>query len=114
MLGSIDPQRPVLIIGAGISGLSLGFKLKRLGLNYRIIESSHRTGGKLGTHLLPQGIAEQAANALLNSEPLQVLWRELKLEPLLPKKNPSTVGFYHLRVSGLVLGTCSSSWPKTY
>jgi protoporphyrinogen/coproporphyrinogen III oxidase len=86
MLGSIDPQRPILIIGAGISGLSLGFRLKRLGLNYRIIESSHRTGGKLGTQLLPQGIAEQAANALLTSDQLQVLWRELNLEPLLPKK----------------------------
>ena len=37
---------PVLIIGAGAAGLSAARELARQGIDFRIIEASHRVGGR--------------------------------------------------------------------
>jgi cation diffusion facilitator CzcD-associated flavoprotein CzcO len=45
MPGSRTPDRRVLIIGAGFSGLCLGVHLKQAGIGFTILEQSDRIGG---------------------------------------------------------------------
>lgn len=47
--GSADNSRQVIIIGAGISGLSAASYLKRKGLNPIVFEAQNRVGGRLKT-----------------------------------------------------------------
>lgn len=44
---------PVLIIGAGVSGLYIAMMLQSLGIKYEIMEGSGRVGGRLYTHNFP-------------------------------------------------------------
>ncbi len=39
----------IAIIGAGITGLHLGYLLKKEGINFQIFEAGNRTGGNIGT-----------------------------------------------------------------
>ncbi len=39
----------VVIVGAGLTGLTMGFYLKKAGINFRIIEKSGKTGGVIQT-----------------------------------------------------------------
>jgi monoamine oxidase len=50
--GAITPQRndgtaPVLILGAGIAGLTAGYRLRQAGIPVRIIEAQNRIGGRM-------------------------------------------------------------------
>ncbi|RWS18950.1 hypothetical protein B4U80_14526, partial [Leptotrombidium deliense] len=38
------------IVGAGLTGLYAALLLNELGINYEIIEASHRIGGRINTH----------------------------------------------------------------
>jgi monoamine oxidase len=49
---TVSPQRggdgePVLIIGAGIAGLTAGYRLRQAGIPVRIIEAQNRVGGRM-------------------------------------------------------------------
>ncbi|MCW8884470.1 MAG: protoporphyrinogen oxidase [Motiliproteus sp.] len=59
-----EPQ--VLIIGGGISGLSVGWWLSRAGIPCQIWESDGRSGGKLQTEQVQGYLTEQAASILMN------------------------------------------------
>ena len=39
----------IIIIGAGLTGLTLAFYLKKAGIDFRIIEKSGKTGGVIQT-----------------------------------------------------------------
>ena len=39
----------VLIIGAGLTGLTLGYQLKQKGIPFKIIEARNRAGGRINT-----------------------------------------------------------------
>jgi monoamine oxidase len=50
--GAVTPRRddgtaPVLIIGAGIAGLTAGYRLRQAGIPVRIIEAQNRIGGRM-------------------------------------------------------------------
>lgn len=45
----MDQKTDVVIIGAGLTGLSLGFWLKNAGIDFIIIEKENRTGGVINT-----------------------------------------------------------------
>jgi len=77
----------VLIIGAGISGLTLGFYLKKESENFLkkkisfcILESNNRVGGKLYTEKLDNCLIEHAADCFLNKEPIINLIKDLKIQ----------------------------------
>ena len=50
-----DNVEPVGILGAGVGGLYTALILKSLDVNYKIIEASNRTGGRLYTHKFSDG-----------------------------------------------------------
>jgi monoamine oxidase len=41
------PDRPVLILGGGIAGLTAGYRLRQAGVPIRIVEAQNRTGGRM-------------------------------------------------------------------
>lgn len=57
-LGSCSsPHKPVVaIIGAGISGLTAAYLLKKNGIDYSVYEASNRTGGRVLT--VPDGVVQ--------------------------------------------------------
>ena len=60
----------VLVIGAGISGLSVATSLVHHGKSVELWESSSRPGGKIGTHTDMHGyVTERAANMVMNFRP---------------------------------------------
>lgn len=51
-----NPGQPkdVIILGAGIAGLTAGYELKQLGHKVRIFEAQNRVGGRIYTHRFPE------------------------------------------------------------
>ena len=47
-------QKNILIIGAGLTGLLLAYKLKQQGVSVIILEARERLGGRIYTHLSDQ------------------------------------------------------------
>ena len=43
-------EKKVIIVGAGISGLTAGYLLKEAGHNVVILEASNRAGGRIQTY----------------------------------------------------------------
>lgn len=83
IIGRIDPNdQRVVIWGAGISGLVLGYYLKSQGYKVLIHEKSNHIGGKIRTKRTGAGLVETGANALFMNADVMDLLKELKLEPL--------------------------------
>ena len=55
----------VIIIGAGITGLSCAWRLKKLGIESRILESSKRPGGVIQSERSGGYLIERGPNSLL-------------------------------------------------
>jgi oxygen-dependent protoporphyrinogen oxidase len=62
-------MKSVAIIGAGITGLTTAFYLKRKGVAVTIYESSHRVGGVIQTLRKDGFLAEFGPNTLLETSP---------------------------------------------
>jgi len=96
--GSEDPtvlaRRPgvkgprAVVVGAGFSGLVTAYYLQRAGYAVEVFERVEREGGLLGTTLTDHGIAESAANAILNSPRVEALFKDLGI-PIVPAKRAS-------------------------
>ena len=84
IVGEIDPKKPIKIIGAGISGLLLGYHLKKAGFNIQILEKDTRSGGKIQTTKSEFGLQEHAANAIYTDDNIWELIEELNLDYILP------------------------------
>src|SRR5258706_7862530 len=61
----------VVVVGAGLSGLAVAFRLKRLvpGLRLTVLESGPRVGGKVGTVVRDGFRVECGPNGFLDSKP---------------------------------------------
>src|SRR4051812_37932874 len=46
----------VVIVGAGLAGLSTAYRLQKAGLTYRIVELSPHIGGRMRTARYPEGV----------------------------------------------------------
>lgn len=96
IIGKINTQKPIVIWGAGISGLLIGFYLKKYGHNIRIKEIANRPGGKISTSLEHGHVIEHAANALFLDIHGYNLLNDLKLldQIVIPsKKLKRLIGF---------------------
>jgi len=77
-------MKPVLVVGAGFSGLTLAYALNRLKVPVRVVERGERAGGLISTHNTEWGLVETAANALLADRQIERLFNELDL-PFAPQ-----------------------------
>jgi oxygen-dependent protoporphyrinogen oxidase len=78
MIGRLDStEKSVTIVGAGISGLLIGYALKKRGYQVRILERTHRTGGLIETKATPSGPAETAAHSLMVTPEIRSFFEEL-------------------------------------
>ena len=87
MIGRLDTSnRSATLIGAGVSGLLLGYALKKKGWSVRILERSRRAGGLIETRRTPAGPAETAAHSLLVTPAMEAFFEELgvALSPVHP------------------------------
>ncbi len=78
----ISPTEHHIVIGAGISGLFLGFFLKEAGVSFEIWEKTSAPGGILGTTKGANGRAERGANGILWCKEMDYLCDKLEIEPL--------------------------------
>lgn len=84
ILGTPLKKETYNIIGAGISGLLLGYHLKKKGIPFKIYELTNRTGGLLQTQTTKYGLAEGAANGVLWCQAFEDMANHLKLDILTP------------------------------
>src|SRR5215510_15275154 len=74
-------MKPVAIIGAGITGLTAAFYLKRKGVPVRVYEASGRVGGVIQSLRQAGYLAEFGPNTLLETSPrITQLIRDAGLE----------------------------------
>lgn len=85
-VGRLGQSKKVSIIGGGVSGLLMGYFLKKAGLEITIYEKSS-IGGKISTQMTTSGPVESAANAIFTNSDVIELLRELNLE-WLPANKP--------------------------
>src|SRR5213594_3790131 len=91
-------MNPVAIIGAGVTGLTAAFYLKRKGIPVTVYESSGRVGGVIRS--LRQGgyLAEFGPNTLLETSPkIGQLVRDAGLESRRLETNPAATNRYGVR-----------------
>jgi oxygen-dependent protoporphyrinogen oxidase len=62
-------MKNIAILGAGISGLTTAYLLKKKGYNVTVFDKSHRAGGYIGTQCKGDYVVEIGANGFLNNEP---------------------------------------------
>ncbi len=87
-------MKPVRIIGAGFSGLTLAYELRKRGAEVEIFEKD-RVGGMIQTQHLQSGMVESAANGFLACREIEDLCKELNLEILEPNKSSRKRFFIH-------------------
>jgi oxygen-dependent protoporphyrinogen oxidase len=97
-------MKKVVIIGAGFSGMSLAFYLRKAGIEVEIYDIKKRVGGLLGTQNTSHGLAETAANGILFTPRLGELCNELGLEVLAPLLESKKRYIFRLK---------PSRWPLT-
>ncbi len=97
-------MKKVSIVGGGFSGMTIALRLAELGFSVDLYEKSNRLGGLLGTEVTPWGLAEHAANALIRTESVDKLFRQLEIPVALPKKSSRKRFFFRGR---------PRTWPLT-
>lgn len=69
----------IQIVGAGFSGLSLAYQLRKRGMAVSVVEKSSQPGGLISTKRSDLGLAESAANAILADAEIERLFEDLKV-----------------------------------
>jgi oxygen-dependent protoporphyrinogen oxidase len=88
----------VAIIGAGITGLTAAYRLRRAGVPVTVYEGSARTGGVIQTTRADGFLAESGPNTLLETSPIiGELVRELGLESKRLYSDPAAKNRYVVR-----------------
>jgi protoporphyrinogen/coproporphyrinogen III oxidase len=85
---SAIPKR-VCVIGAGISGLTVAYLLKRNGVAVTLLEKRSRAGGNISTLKIDGYLLEEGPNNLLRNPELVRLIRELGIENRVLGARPS-------------------------
>jgi protoporphyrinogen/coproporphyrinogen III oxidase len=81
----------VIIIGAGISGLTLGYALQKQGVPVLILESSNRVGGAIETiEPRPGYYLTLGANTIFTDAELNKLFEQIGLGPYFASPKPAT------------------------
>jgi oxygen-dependent protoporphyrinogen oxidase len=88
----------VVVIGAGISGLTVAWRLHRAGVNVTVLEKESRPGGTMQTVIDGDWLIESGPNSALETTPLfQQLFTELGITDQLRYANDAANKRYILR-----------------
>lgn len=94
----MEENKDIIIIGAGLTGLTLGYYLKKAGKNFMIIEKNSSTGGVIGTDTADGFIFEKGPNTGVLSNPeIAWLFEELKNDCTLETGDQSAKKRYILK-----------------
>jgi oxygen-dependent protoporphyrinogen oxidase len=69
----------ITVVGAGFSGLTLAYHLRKRGLSVQMFEKQERAGGMIGTSHSGPDLAESAANAILADIEIERLFEDLNV-----------------------------------
>jgi protoporphyrinogen/coproporphyrinogen III oxidase len=86
----------VIIIGAGISGLSCAWALKKLGIEAEVVEATSRAGGVIHSERMGGYLIESGPNSFQGSSTLFDLIDELDLSDELLAADPNAPRFVYL------------------
>jgi oxygen-dependent protoporphyrinogen oxidase len=90
-----DSHKQVVVIGAGIAGLVCAYRLKSLGTDVLLIESSERVGGVMQTEAIDGYLIERGPNSSQGSEELMALIEELGLMDELLEGDPKAPAYVY-------------------
>ena len=95
----MQASRPsVAVIGAGITGLTAAFRLRRAGIPVVLHESSDRAGGAIRSVRQEEYLAEEGPNTILETSPLIAeLVREAGLESRVLRPDPDSEARFLVR-----------------
>ena len=85
----------VVVIGAGIAGLVCAYRLKSLGTDVLLIESSNRVGGVMQTDVIDDYLIERGPNSSQGTEELMALVDELGLMNELAEGDPKAPAYVY-------------------
>jgi protoporphyrinogen/coproporphyrinogen III oxidase len=95
---SLFEMKSVAIIGAGITGLTAAFYLKRKGVPVTVYEAGGRAGGVIQSSRQNGFLAESGPNTILETSPkISELIRDLNLESRRVDPNPAAKNRYVVR-----------------
>ena len=80
----------VVVIGAGITGLTCAYRLRKLGFDVLVLESGDRTGGVIRTETIQGHLVEWGAGSLLPTAHTFEILEELDLLKDLIEANPKS------------------------
>ena len=83
---TIGRVKDVLVVGAGLSGLTAAWYLAEAGATVRVVDAAPRAGGLIETVATPDGPVETAANAFVRSPRVDALFAALSITPNTPLK----------------------------
>src|ERR1051325_4116263 len=90
-----NQHKQIVIIGAGISGLVCAYRLKSLGVDVLLIESSNRVGGVMQTESIDGYLIERGPNSSQGTEELMALVEELGLMDELAEGDPKAPAYVY-------------------
>src|SRR5437763_11294832 len=90
-------HKQVVIIGAGIAGLVCAYRLKVLGVDVLLIESSNRVGGVMQTEIVDGYLIERGPNSSQGTEELMALIEELGLMSDLAEGDPKAPAYVYVK-----------------
>ncbi|MCI0488428.1 MAG: protoporphyrinogen oxidase [Blastocatellia bacterium] len=88
-------KRDVIIIGAGVSGLACAYRLKRLGIDALLLESSLRAGGVIRSEVVDGFLIERGPNSSQGTEELLALVEELGITDELIEGDPKAPAYVY-------------------
>jgi oxygen-dependent protoporphyrinogen oxidase len=90
-------HRAVVVIGAGISGLVCAYRLKKLGVDVALIESSDRVGGVIQSERIDGYLIERGPNSSQGTEELLELVEELGITGELAEGDPKAPAYVYFK-----------------
>ena len=91
-----NDHKQVIVIGAGISGLVCAYRLKSLGADVLLIESSNRVGGVMQSEKVNGYLIERGPNSSQGTEELMALVEELGLMDELAEGDPKAPAYVYV------------------
>src|SRR3954464_10960316 len=92
-----NDHKQVVVIGAGISGLVCAYRLKSLGVDVLLVETSDRVGGVMQTEIINDYLIERGPNSSQGTEELMALIEELGLMSDLAEGDPKAPAYVYVK-----------------